>query len=81
MKLSLEWAYKSREAFEEREGYGQFGIVQGSTYSDLRELSSKKLVEIGFDGYAIGGLAVGEGQELMFKTLDFTTAKIGRAHV
>ena len=73
MKLSLEWAFKSREAFEEREGYGQFGIVQGSTYSDLRELSSKKLVEIGFDGYAIGGLAVGEGQELMFKTLDFTT--------
>ena len=73
MKLSLEWALKSREAFEERKGYGQFGIVQGSTYSDLRELSSKKLVEIGFDGYAIGGLAVGEGQELMFKTLDFTT--------
>ena len=73
MKLSLEWALKSRYAFEERKGYGQFGIVQGSTYSDLRELSSKKLVEIGFDGYAIGGLAVGEGQELMFKTLDFTT--------
>ena len=73
MKLSLEWALKSRETFEERKGYGQFGIVQGSTYSDLRELSSKKLVEIGFDGYAIGGLAVGEGQELMFKTLDFTT--------
>ena len=73
MKLSLEWALKSREAFEERKGYGQFGIVQGSTYSDLRELSSKKLVEIDFDGYAIGGLAVGEGQELMFKTLDFTT--------
>ena len=73
MKLSLEWALKSKEAFEERKGYGQFGIVQGSTYSDLRELSSKKLVEIGFDGYAIGGLAVGEGQELMFKTLDFTT--------
>ena len=73
MKLSLEWALKSRDAFEERKGYGQFGIVQGSTYSDLRELSSKKLVEIGFDGYAIGGLAVGEGQDLMFKTLDFTT--------
>ena len=73
MKLSLEWAFKSRETFEERKGYGQFGIVQGSTYSDLRELYSKKLVEIGFDGYAIGGLAVGEGQELMFKTLDFTT--------
>ena len=73
MKLSLEWALKSRDAFEERKGYGQFGIVQGSTYSDLRELSSKKLVEIDFDGYAIGGLAVGDGQELMFKTLDFTT--------
>ena len=73
MKLSLEWALKSRDAFEERKGYGQFAIVQGSTYSDLRELSSKKLVEIDFDGYAIGGLAVGEGQELMFKTLDFTT--------
>ena len=73
MKLSLEWALKSRDAFEERKGYGQFGIVQGSTYPDLRELSSKKLVEIDFDGYAIGGLAVGEGQELMFKTLDFTT--------
>ena len=73
MKLSLEWALKSRDAFEERKGYGQFGIVQGSIYSDLRELSSKKLIEIGFDGYAIGGLAVGEGQELMFKTLDFTT--------
>ena len=73
MKLSLKWALKSRDAFKERKGYGQFGIVQGSTYSDLRELSSKKLVEIDFDGYAIGGLAVGEGQELMFKTLDFTT--------
>ena len=73
MKLSLEWALKSRDAFEERKGYGQFGIIQGSTYPDLRELSSKKLVEIDFDGYAIGGLAVGEGQELMFKTLDFTT--------
>ena len=72
MKLSLEWAIKSREAFEERNGYGQFGIVQGSIHSDLRKISSKKLVEIDFDGYAIGGLAVGEGQELMFKTLDFT---------
>ena len=73
MKLSLEWALKSREAFKERDGYGQFGIVQGSIHADLRKLSSQKLVGIGFDGYAIGGLAVGEGQELMFKTLDFTT--------
>jgi queuine tRNA-ribosyltransferase len=73
MKLSLEWAHKSREAFEKRDGYGQFGIVQGSIHSDLRKISSQKLIQIGFDGYAIGGLAVGEGQELMFKTLDFTT--------
>ena len=73
MNLSLEWALKSRDAFEERDGYGQFGIVQGSIHPDLRKVSSQKLVEIGFDGYAIGGLAVGEGQELMFKTLDFTT--------
>ena len=73
MKLSLEWALKSREAFEKRDGYGQFGIVQGSIHKDLRKISSQKLIQIGFDGYAIGGLAVGEGQELMFKTLDFTT--------
>jgi len=73
MKLSLEWALKSREAFKERDGYGQFGIVQGSIHSDLRKISSQKLIDIGFDGYAIGGLAVGEGQELMFNTLDFTT--------
>ena len=73
MKLSLEWALKSREAFKERDGYGQFGIVQGSIHADLRKISSQKLIDIGFDGYAIGGLAVGEGQELMFNTLDFTT--------
>ena len=73
MNLSLEWALKSRDAFEERHGYGQFGIVQGSIHPDLRKVSSQKLIEIGFDGYAIGGLAVGEGQDLMFKTLDFTT--------
>ena len=73
MKLSLEWASMSRESFEERNGYGQFGIVQGSTFSDLREESAKKLIELDFEGYAIGGLAVGEGQDLMFKTLDKTT--------
>ena len=73
MKLSLEWALMSRESFEERNGYGQFGIVQGSTFSDLREESAKKLIELDFEGYAIGGLAVGEGQNLMFETLDKTT--------
>lgn len=73
MKLSLDWALRSREAFEHRDGYGQFGIVQGSIFPELRKYSAKELIKIDFDGYAIGGLAVGEGQELMFKTLDNTT--------
>ena len=73
MKLSLDWAIRSREAFEERDGYGQFGIVQGSTFKDLRKVSTENLIKHDFDGYAIGGLAVGEGQELMFDTLDNTT--------
>lgn len=72
MELSMRWAKRSKEAFKEREGYALFGIVQGSTYKDLREISAEALKQIGFDGYAIGGLAVGEGQELMFATLDIT---------
>lgn len=72
MRLSMRWARRSRAAFTPREGYGQFGIVQGSVFPDLREESVKALRSIGFEGYAIGGLAVGEGQELMFQTLDFT---------
>ncbi len=72
MTLSLNWAERSKNAFVKREGYGLFGIVQGSTYSDLREKSAKELINIGFDGYAVGGLAVGEGQEEMFKVLDYT---------
>lgn len=72
MELSMRWAKRSRKAFVERPGYGLFGIVQGSVYRDLREISSKALQDIGFDGYAIGGLAVGEGQELMFEVLDYT---------
>jgi queuine tRNA-ribosyltransferase len=72
MRLSLEWAQKSKDAFIKRTGYGLFGIVQGSVYEDLRLQSSEALIQIGFDGYAIGGLAVGEGQELMFNTLDYT---------
>ncbi|MFA7431383.1 MAG: tRNA guanosine(34) transglycosylase Tgt [Rhodospirillaceae bacterium] len=73
MRLSMRWAKRSREAFVDREGYGQFGIVQGSVFPDLREESVKALRDMDFEGYAIGGLAVGEGQELMFQTLDFTT--------
>lgn len=73
MRLSMRWAERSRNAFEARPGYGQFGIVQGSVFSDLRAESVEKLKSIGFDGYAIGGLAVGEGQQAMFETLDITT--------
>ncbi|MBN8530930.1 MAG: tRNA guanosine(34) transglycosylase Tgt [Alphaproteobacteria bacterium] len=73
MELSMRWGERSKKAFQSREGYGIFGIVQGSTYRDLREASANALKGTGFDGYAIGGLAVGEGQELMFSTLDYTT--------
>ncbi len=60
MELSMRWAKRSRDAFIKREGYGQFGIMQGSMYPHLRQESINKLVEIGFEGYAIGGVAVGE---------------------
>ena len=72
MQLSMRWALRSKEAFVKRDGYGLFGIVQGGVFPDLREQSSAALKQIGFDGYAVGGLAVGEGQELMFAILDFT---------
>jgi queuine tRNA-ribosyltransferase len=73
MRLSMAWAKRSRDAFVDRQGYGQFGIVQGSVYPDLRAESAAALADIGFEGYAIGGLAVGEGQERMFAALDVTT--------
>ena len=72
MRRSMRWAKRCRAAFKKREGYGLFGIVQGSTYEDLRVESVKALADIGFDGIGIGGLAVGEGQEEMFRVLDFT---------
>ncbi len=72
MRLSMRWAARSKDAFKPRPGYGLFGIVQGGVFEDLRHASVEALTEIGFDGYAIGGLAVGEGQDLMFQTLDFT---------
>jgi len=72
MRLSMGWAQRSRDAFVARPGYGQFGIVQGSVYPDLRLESAAALTAIGFEGYAIGGLAVGEGQERMFAALDIT---------
>tara|TARA_B000000437_G_scaffold77142_1_gene55918 strand:- start:507 stop:1637 length:1131 start_codon:yes stop_codon:yes gene_type:complete len=69
MNLSMKWAKLCRDNFIDRSGYGLFGIVQGSTFNDLREKSSESLINIGFDGYAIGGLAVGEGHDLMISTL------------
>jgi queuine tRNA-ribosyltransferase len=72
MALSMRWAARSRRAFRARPGYGIFGIVQGGTYPELRRVSATALRDIGFDGYAVGGLAVGEGQETMFRILDET---------
>ncbi len=70
MRLSMRWAARSREAFGDRPGHALFGIQQGGVSRDLREESAAALRAIGFDGYAIGGLAVGEGQEAMFSVLD-----------
>ena len=72
MELSLRWARRCREAFGERPAQTLFGIVQGSVFEDLRRRSAEGLKEIGFGGYAIGGLAVGEGHAAMCDTLDFT---------
>ena len=72
MELSKRWAKRSKIAFGKRPGYALFGIQQGSVYRSLREDSTGYLVDIGFDGYAVGGLAVGEGQEKMFEVLDYS---------
>ncbi len=71
--MVTEWARRSKAAFIDRPGYGIFGIVQGADFPDLREKSARELTEIGFDGYAIGGLAVGESQEVMFNMIATTT--------
>lgn len=76
MQMSMRWAKRSRAAFIDRDGYGIFGIQQGSIFKDLRDESAQKLTEIGFDGYAIGGLAVGEGQEKMFEVLDYAPVSL-----
>ncbi len=72
MQLSLRWAERSKAAFTPREGFALFGIVQGGVFSSLRGESARGLTAIGFDGYAIGGLAVGEGQETMFEVVEHT---------
>ncbi len=72
MNLSLKWAEMSKKSFVKKKGRMLFGIIQGGTDQHLREHSAIETIDIGFDGYAIGGLAVGEGHDLMLKTLDFT---------
>src|SRR3712207_4837981 len=80
MERSMRWARRSREAFDSGGGHAEgaalFGIQQGALDEDLRRASADALVEIGFDGYAVGGLAVGEGQEAMFACLDFAPAQL-----
>ena len=96
LAMTTRWAKRSREAFGDQPGRACFGIVQGGVFADLRQRSAESLIEIGFDGYACGGLAVGEEQSAMFETLDATVPllpkdkprylmgvgkQIGRAHV
>jgi queuine tRNA-ribosyltransferase len=70
LALSMRWAKRSKAAFGEQVGHACFGIVQGGVFADLRQRSAEELIAIGFDGYALGGLAVGEEQSAMFDTLD-----------
>ena len=72
MELSMRWASLSRDAFVPRPGHALFGIVQGSVYPALRAASATALTRIGFDGYAVGGLAIGEGQATTFAVLEAT---------
>jgi queuine tRNA-ribosyltransferase len=75
MELSMRWAKRSREGFDAGEKHaaraGLFGIQQGALHENLRQISADRLIDVGFDGYAVGGLAVGEGQEAMFGVLDY----------
>jgi queuine tRNA-ribosyltransferase len=71
MRMSMRWAERSRDAFGDRPGHALFGIQQGGLEQDFREESAQALRETGFDGYAVGGLAVGEGQQAMFDCLDY----------
>jgi queuine tRNA-ribosyltransferase len=72
LRLSARWGQRSKDAFGTRDTQALFGIQQGSTFESLRRESADRLLEIGFDGYAIGGLAVGEGHQAMVETLAFS---------
>jgi queuine tRNA-ribosyltransferase len=76
MELSARWGARSKAAFGTRDAQALFGIQQGSTYENLRRESSERLIETGFDGYALGGLAVGEGHEAMCEVLDYAAGML-----
>ncbi len=76
MEMSMRWAARSKDAFGDRPGHALFGIQQGGLEQDLRAASAQALREIGFDGYAVGGLAVGEGQAAMFDCLDYAADQL-----
>ncbi len=76
MEMSMRWAKRSKDAFGDRPGHALFGIQQGGLEQDLRQQSAEALREIGFDGYAVGGLAVGEGQQAMFDCLDYAPEQL-----
>lgn len=76
MQRSMRWAERCRNSIGPLEGRGLFGIQQGSVFRDFREESSEKLIQIGFEGYAVGGLAVGEGQEQMLSVLDYAPSML-----
>jgi queuine tRNA-ribosyltransferase len=76
MQLSARWGKRSKDAFGTRDSQALFGIQQGSTFEHLRRESAERLIEIGFDGYALGGLAVGEGHEAMCEVLDYAPAML-----
>ena len=76
MELSMRWAARSRDAFGDRPGHALFGIQQGGLDEDLRGRSAEALRGIGFDGYAVGGLAVGEGQAAMLRVLDYAPEQL-----
>ena len=78
MELSMRWAARSKQAFGDRPDQALFGIVQGGIYRDLRERSIRALTDMDFDGYSIGGLAVGEGPDLMKQVLDYTAPALPR---
>ncbi|HLV84719.1 MAG TPA: tRNA guanosine(34) transglycosylase Tgt, partial [Devosia sp.] len=76
MELSLRWADRSKTAFNNQQNRALFGIVQGGDDADLRLRSAQGLKSIGFDGYAVGGLAVGEPQDVMFRVLEEITPEL-----